>query len=83
MLGLCSYYPPDASGYPSDYPKQRGAAAMLDRALDEPTDGEAYEPDLNSYAEVADSFLEIATAKEVAPFGWDSCGNYFEGDGAL
>lgn len=41
-------------GYPSEYPKhpeRRGAAAMLDAALHEPSDGEA----MNSYAEIADS----------------------------
>lgn len=36
-------------GYPSDHrriPEGRGAAAMLDRHLYEPTDGEAYQPSL-------------------------------------
>lgn len=39
-------------GYPSEYPKhpeRRGAAAMLDAmspSINEPTDGEAYEPQL-------------------------------------
>lgn len=93
-IGLCSYYPPDAGGYPSDYPKhpERGAAAMLDRALDEPSDGEA----MIGYAEIADGLAEqlekaravehytnLAEESQQLKFGWDSCGNYFEGDGAL
>lgn len=40
-------------GYPSDHRRipERGAAAMLDAALYEPSDGEA----MNGYAEIADS----------------------------
>lgn len=41
-------------GYLSDYPKhpERGAAAMLDRlspSINEPTDGEAYQPVLEGW----------------------------------
>lgn len=100
--GLFKLYPDSPEiAYPSDHRQisERGAAAMLDRALGEPTDGEAYEPDLNSYAEVSDSFLELATdrQKEVAhyvqlakdakaeqlTFGWDDQGNYFQNGEAL
>ena len=90
LIGLCSYYP--ESGYPSDH---RGAAAMLDAlspSINEPTDGEAYEISLNSYAEVSDSFLEPVTDKALThytalakeaqlSFGWDDQGNYFNGSG--
>lgn len=56
IIGLCSYFPSNPEvAYPSEH--RRGAAAMLDAALDqpqlpfEPMDGEA----LTGYAEIADS----------------------------
>ncbi|MBA3679092.1 hypothetical protein H0W80_02790 [Candidatus Saccharibacteria bacterium] len=86
LIGLCSYYPPESQLFHSDHyvkehfdpAEERGAAAMLDRHLYEPTDGEAivvnHQPELPFDAPTVTQL--VAEAKQARTWGWTSMGEY-------